>query len=167
MPQVLPFLDAAAAALLKAEISYQSTQQRDALPQGVIHADLFPDNVFFLNDKLSGLIDYYFACNEILAYDLGICLNAWCFEPDISFNATKARRLVRAYDKVRKLTPAEIAPLSVVGMTPVGQYAYKIAFSDGHDSGLYAWDYLYALGVRQDALWEEYLRRLAAAGASR
>jgi homoserine kinase type II len=60
------------------------------------------------------MIDFYFACNDFLAYDVAICLNAWCFEPDISFNATKARRLVRAYDKVRKLTPAEIEALPLL-----------------------------------------------------
>ena len=67
------------------------------LPQGVIHADLFPDNVFFLGDKLSGLIDFYFACTDTLAYDVAICLNAWCFEPDHSFNVTKGRALLQAY----------------------------------------------------------------------
>ncbi len=81
------------------------------LPSGVIHADLFPDNVFFMHDKLSGMIDFYFACNDFLAYDLAICLNAWCFEPDNSFNATKARRMVAAYNKVRPLDEAEIAAL--------------------------------------------------------
>ena len=69
------------------------------LPHGVIHADLFPDNVFFLGDKLSGLIDFYFACNDTLAYDVAICLNAWCFEPDHSFNVTKARALLNAYNR--------------------------------------------------------------------
>ena len=64
------------------------------LPQGVIHADLFPDNVFFLGDRLSGLIDFYFACTDMLAYDVAICLNAWCFEPDRSFNVTKGRALL-------------------------------------------------------------------------
>ena len=62
------------------------------LPQGVIHADLFPDNVFFLGDKLSGLIDFYFACTDTLAYDVAVCLNAWCFEPDHSYNVTKGPR---------------------------------------------------------------------------
>ena len=62
------------------------------LPQGVIHADLFPDNVFFLGDRLSGLIDFYFACTDTLAYDVAICLNAWCFEPDHSYNVTKGRK---------------------------------------------------------------------------
>ena len=67
------------------------------LPQGVIHADLFPDNVFFLGDRLSGLIDFYFACTDTLAYDVAICLNAWCFEADHSFNVTKGRALLAAY----------------------------------------------------------------------
>ena len=65
------------------------------LPQGVIHADLFPDNVFFLGNKLSGLIDFYFACNDALAYDVAICLNAWCFETDHSYNVTKGRACCR------------------------------------------------------------------------
>ena len=77
------------------------------LPEGVIHADLFPDNVFFLGDKLSGLIDFPFACNDMLAYDIAICLNAWCFEPDHSFNVTKARALLNAYGRERKMSEAE------------------------------------------------------------
>ena len=84
------------------------------LPAGVIHADLFPDNVFFLGDKLSGMIDFYFACNDLFVYDLAICLNAWCFETDGSFNATKARLLVRHYDKIRRLTPGEIDALPLL-----------------------------------------------------
>jgi homoserine kinase type II len=77
------------------------------LPLGVIHADLFPDNVFFLGDKLSGLIDFTFACNDMLAYDVAICLNAWCFESDCSFNVTKARAFLNAYGRERELTEAE------------------------------------------------------------
>jgi homoserine kinase type II len=77
------------------------------LPQGVIHADLFPDNVFFLGETLSGLIDFYFACTDTLAYDVAICLNCWCFEPDASFNVTKGRALLKAYEAVRPLSPAE------------------------------------------------------------
>src|SRR3954462_12492055 len=77
------------------------------LPQGGIHADLFPDNVLFLGDRLSGLIDFTFACNDTLAYDVAICLNAWCFESDHSFNVTKARAFLNAYGRVRKLTDAE------------------------------------------------------------
>jgi homoserine kinase type II len=77
------------------------------LPQGVIHADLFPDNVFFLGDRLSGLIDFYFACTDTLAYDVAICLNAWCFESDHSYNVTKGRALLQAYAAKRALSPAE------------------------------------------------------------
>lgn len=77
------------------------------LPQGVIHADLFPDNVFFLGERLSGIIDFTFACNDILAYDVAICLNAWCFESDHSFNVTKARAFLNAYGRERKLSEAE------------------------------------------------------------
>lgn len=77
------------------------------LPAGVIHADLFPDNVFFLDGKCSGLIDYYFACTDFLAYDVAICLNAWCFEPDGAFNVTKANRLFASYESVRPLSKRE------------------------------------------------------------
>jgi homoserine kinase type II len=77
------------------------------LPDGVIHADLFPDNVFFLGADLSGLIDFYFACTDMLAYDVAICLNAWCFEPDQSFNVTKGRALLKGYEKARALTASE------------------------------------------------------------
>jgi len=84
------------------------------LPAGVIHADLFPDNVFFLGDKLSGLIDFYFACTDTLAYDVAICLNAWCFEADHSYNVTKGRALLRAYSNVRALTAIERAALPML-----------------------------------------------------
>ena len=84
------------------------------LPQGVIHADLFPDNVFFLGDKLSGLIDFYFACTDTLAYDVAICLNAWCFESDHSYNVTKGCLLLGAYGKVRALSEAERTALPVL-----------------------------------------------------
>ncbi len=81
------------------------------LPSGVIHADLFPDNVFFLKGRLSGIIDLYFACNDLLAYDLAICLNAWCFEIDYSLNQTKSRALIAGYERVRPLEAGEIAAL--------------------------------------------------------
>ncbi|MCL4767955.1 MAG: homoserine kinase [Hyphomicrobiaceae bacterium] len=84
------------------------------LPAGVIHADLFPDNVFFRGSKLSGLIDFYFACNDFLAYDIAVCLNAWCFEPDFAFNITKSRALLKGYGAVRELQPAEQAALPVL-----------------------------------------------------
>jgi homoserine kinase type II len=78
------------------------------LPVGIIHADLFPDNVFFLGETLSGIIDFYFACNDFLAYDLAICLNAWCFEEDGGFNVTKSNRLLVGYSRVRPLEKSEV-----------------------------------------------------------
>ncbi|MSP82709.1 MAG: homoserine kinase [Alphaproteobacteria bacterium] len=84
------------------------------LPSGVIHADLFPDNVFFDGETLTGLIDFYFACNDFLVYDLAVCLNAWCFERDLQFNATKARMLLNAYARVRPLSPAEVAAIPLL-----------------------------------------------------
>ena len=84
------------------------------LPRGVIHADLFPDNVFFLGDNVSGLIDFYFACTDTLAYDVAICLNAWCFEPDHSYNVTKGRALLQAYAKARPLSADEREALPIL-----------------------------------------------------
>jgi homoserine kinase type II len=94
--------------VIKKELRHLEGEWPQDLPEGVIHADLFPDNVFFLADKVSGLIDFYFACNDMLAYDVAVCLNAWCFETDGSFNVTKARALLEAYEKVRPLTRAEL-----------------------------------------------------------
>ncbi|MGB6767891.1 MAG: homoserine kinase [Methyloceanibacter sp.] len=93
------------------ELAYLDKAWPSELPEGVIHADLFPDNVFFLGQEVSGLIDFYFACNDMLAYDIAICLNAWCFESDASFNITKARAFLQAYEGVRPLTAAELAAL--------------------------------------------------------
>jgi homoserine kinase type II len=95
-------------AFVSAELDYlEANVWPRHLPQGVIHGDLFPDNVFFLGDELSGIIDFTFACDDILAYDVAICLNAWCFEPDHSFNVTKARAFLGAYGRARKLSDAE------------------------------------------------------------
>jgi homoserine kinase type II len=93
--------------LMSDELDHLEKTWPKNLPEGVIHADAFPDNVLFLGEKLSGLIDFYFACNDILAYDIAICLNAWCFEADHSFNVTKARAFLNAYGRERKLSDAE------------------------------------------------------------
>jgi homoserine kinase type II len=108
--EVLPGL----AADIAAELDYLEAHWPTDLPAGVIHADLFPDNVFFLGDRLSGLIDFYFACTDFLAYDVVTCLNSWCFEPDGAFNLTKAQAMLVAYEKVRPLTPAERAALPLL-----------------------------------------------------
>jgi homoserine kinase type II len=84
------------------------------LPVGHIHADLFPDNVFFLEGRLSGLIDFYFAATDLLAYDVAVCLNAWCFEADFSFNVTKARLLLSSYRAGRPFSETEMAALPLL-----------------------------------------------------
>jgi homoserine kinase type II len=99
------------AADIEAELDELERIWPSDLPEGVIHADLFPDNVFFLDDRLSGLIDFYFACDDFLVYDVAICLNSWCFETDLSFNLTKGRALLAGYQRVRPLSGAEIAAL--------------------------------------------------------
>ncbi len=102
------------AAELAAELSALERAWPHGLAQGVIHADLFPDNVFFEGERVSGLIDFYFACEDILAYDVAICLNAWCFESDTSFNVTKARALLQGYRAHRPLSAEEVAALPVL-----------------------------------------------------
>ena len=99
---------------IEAELDLFEAQWPDDLPKGVIHADLFPDNVFFLRNQLSGLIDFYFACNDLLAYDIAVCINAWCFEPDDMFNVTKTRALIKGYQSVRSLTRAEYDALPML-----------------------------------------------------
>jgi homoserine kinase type II len=99
---------------LGAELAVLEAEWPRGLPQGVIHADLFPDNVFFREREVSGLIDFYFACTDFLAYDLAICLNAWCFEADGSLNVTKARLLLEGYRRARPLSAAELAALPLL-----------------------------------------------------
>jgi homoserine kinase type II len=86
----------------------------EGLPHGVIHADLFPDNVFFARQMLTGIIDFYFACVDIVAYDVAICLNAWCFEPDGAFNITKARLMLAAYRAERGFADDELEALPLL-----------------------------------------------------
>ncbi|MEL6751526.1 MAG: phosphotransferase, partial [Pseudomonadota bacterium] len=84
------------------------------LPFGVIHADWFCDNIFFLDGELSGVIDFYFACNDYLAYDLAIAINAWAFDSDFAFRADASAAMVSGYQSVRALEPAELASLPVL-----------------------------------------------------
>lgn len=100
--------------VVEVELDRLEAQWPSGLPTGIVHADLFPDNVFFLGDRCSGIIDFYFACTDALAYDIGICLNAWCFEPDGAFNATKARALLSAYRRVRPISAEELAALPLL-----------------------------------------------------
>ncbi len=99
---------------IQPEIDFLAANWPKDLPAGVIHADLFQDNVFFLGDELSGLIDFYFACNDFLAYDVSICLNAWCFEKDGAYNVTKGKALLEGYQSVRPLNAEELNALPLL-----------------------------------------------------
>ncbi len=124
-----------------------------ALPRGQIHADLFPDNVFFLDGAISGLIDFYFAATDFFALDLAICLNAWCFEPDFSFNRAKAAALIARYQSVRSLTAAERVALPVLCQGAALRFLL---------TRLYDWQHTQAgaLVTKKDP--RDYLRRLTA-----
>ncbi len=93
---------------VEAELDFLERNWPHDLPGGVIHADLFPDNAFFLGDRMSGVIDFYFACNDAYAYDLAVCLNAWCFDDDHRFEMEKGAALFSAYQRVRPLNAAEL-----------------------------------------------------------
>jgi len=144
-------VQAGLAAELDSALAGILTAWPNGLPVGHIHADLFPDNVFFLDGKVSGLIDFYFAATDILTYDVAVCLNAWCFEADFSFNVTKARALLRAYDATRPLSAAERAALPVLCRGAAIRFLL---------TRLYDWLNTPpgALVTRKDPL--EYLRRL-------
>ena len=123
----------------------------DDLPRGHIHADLFPDNVFFLDGRLSGLIDFYFAATDLLVYDVAVCLNAWCFEPDFQFNVTKARALLAGYVAARPLSDAERDALPVLCQGASLRFLLTRLFDWVNTP-------VGALVTRKDPL--EYLRRL-------
>jgi homoserine kinase type II len=84
------------------------------LPEGIVHADYFPDNVFFVDGRFGATIDFYFAAWDQLAYDIGAAVNAWCFEADGSFNLTRAEAFLEGYERRRRLTPEERAALPVL-----------------------------------------------------
>ncbi len=136
---------------IPADIDFLSTHWPNDLPSGVIHADLFQDNVFFLGDELSGLIDFYFACNDLLAYDVSICLNAWCFEKDGSYNVTKGKALLEGYQSVRPMSAAELDALPLLARGSALRFFL---------TRLYDWLTTpeSALVVKKDPL--EYLRKL-------
>lgn len=139
------------AATIEQELNELEARWPGGLEQGVIHADLFPDNVFFLGDKLSALIDFYFACNDALSYDIAVTLNAWCFEADHAFNVTKGRALLKGYESVRPLAPSERQALPLLARGAALRFLLTRA---------YDW-----LHTPKDALVKphdpiEYLRRL-------
>ncbi len=102
------------AATINSDLDVLARSWPKDLPAGVIHADLFPDNVFFRDGVFAAAIDFYFACDDLYAYDLAICLNAWCFEPDGSLNVTAARAMVAGYQSLRPLSPAEHEALPIL-----------------------------------------------------
>ena len=136
---------------IRPELDYLAAYWPKDLPAGVIHADLFQDNVFFLGDELSGLIDFYFACNDLLAYDVSICLNAWCFEKDGAYNVTKGKALLEGYQSVRPLSEAELEALPLLARGSALRFFL---------TRLYDWltTPAGALVVKKDPL--EYLRKL-------
>ena len=107
-------IESGLAAKIETELNFLDQNWPATLPNGIIHADLFPDNVFFHHYDLSGVIDFYFACNGSFAYEIAICLNAWCFEEDGSFNVTKAANLIDGYNAVRRLESGELAALPLL-----------------------------------------------------
>ena len=138
-------------ATIEQELDHLEANWPADLPQGIIHADLFPDNVFFLGDTLSGLIDFYFACNDAFAYDIAAALNAWCFETDHSFNVTKGQALLKGYQSARALTPAERQAMPVLARGAALRFLLTRAYDWLHTASD-------ALVRRKDPL--EYLRRL-------
>ncbi len=146
-------LQSGMAALIEGDLAAVAGHWPTGLPTGVIHADLFPDNVFFIEQTFAAAIDFYFACNDLLAYDLAVCLNSWCHRPDGEISLPHARAMIAGYESRRKLTAAEQAALPVLcrgaaprffltrlidwGSTPPGalvkpkdpmEYAGKLAF---------------------------------------
>jgi homoserine kinase type II len=106
MPDIIGFLPEREAALLRAEIAYQAGQIFRDAPRGAVHADLFRDNVLFEKTRISGVIDFYFACTDSLLYDLAICANDWCMA-DGEWDDARASALLQAYRAVRPMTPDE------------------------------------------------------------
>jgi len=151
----LPKITSAGAGDLRQEImdelDFLEKNWPDHLPEGIIHADLFPDNVFFIEDRLCGLIDFYFACHDMLAYDLAICLNAWGFDDDYRYNPAKANALLAAYQQIRPLEQDEWVQLPLLARGA----AMRFFLTRAHD-----WFYtpVNGLVVKKDPL--EYLEKL-------
>lgn len=109
MPEVLSFLPAEEARLLRAEVRFQSLQRRSDLPRGVVHADLFRDNILFKADRIAGVIDFYFACTDTLLYDVAVAVNDWCIDKADRMDSARAAALLEAYRERRPVTAAERA----------------------------------------------------------
>lgn len=108
-PELYPFLSADQRALLESEIAFQASQSREKLPRGVVHADLFRDNVLFNGSGVGGFIDFYFACVDSLIYDVAITVNDWCTTAECALDPERVRALLGAYESVRPFTEAEVS----------------------------------------------------------
>lgn len=112
LPHKLNFAELTGA--IRINLDFLDKNWPNNLPSGVIHADLFPDNVFFMDDKLVGIIDFYFACNDFYIYDVAICINSWCFDDLVNFNRNKMLTLLSAYNEVREFSADEIKALPIL-----------------------------------------------------
>ncbi len=153
--KISPRLDEISAGLaeeLDGEIRTLEEAWPAGLPRGVIHADLFPDNVFFnADERIAGIIDFYFACDDFLAYELAVCINAWCFEKDGRFNIAKSKALLENYHALRPLAGEELAALPVLARGA----ALRFLFTRAHD---WLFRSAGALVTPKDPM--EYLRKL-------
>lgn len=102
------------AQLIADELAFLEKNWPENLPKGTVHADLFPDNVLFTGNEITGVIDFYFGCTDFLAYDIAICINAWCFDHEQRFNAQSAKRMTELYDTHRRLEGSEISALPIL-----------------------------------------------------
>ena len=100
--------------VIEEELSYLKNHWPNDLPNGIIHADVFQDNVFFQKNIFSGLIDFYFSCNDFLAYDIALTINAWCFNNQNIFNKNRYQALIKGYESRRKLTTEEQKYFSIL-----------------------------------------------------
>ena len=107
--KVLPHLSDSQKQLLEDELAFQTKHRNDNLPRGVIHADLFRDNALFDGDTLTGIIDFYYACNDVLLYDVAVTVNDWCVNDDGSLNNERCQSFLQAYQKERSITDEEKA----------------------------------------------------------
>ena len=114
MPEIVPFLDSDDTALLRQELRFQSEHRVLDLPRGAIHADLFRDNVLFLDERISGVIDFYFACTDVLLYDVAITVNDWCVDDTGGLDPGQAGALLEAYHAVRPFLASERAAWPVM-----------------------------------------------------
>jgi homoserine kinase type II len=105
--QLMPKIKPDEAALIQSELAFQAQHKQDALPRGVIHGDLFRDNVLFDNGRIGGVIDFYFACNDVLLYDIAITANDWCMQADATLDEVRLQAMLKGYHATRPFTDAE------------------------------------------------------------